>query len=227
MSFVTLLPSERKYVVGKILCLGQNYADHAKEMGGQTPSTPVIFLKPPTAIIKDGQPIEVPRISSDVHHEVELAVLLEKGGKDIPQSSAFGHVAGYAVGLDMTMRDVQKEAKAAGNPWAVAKGFDTSAPLSSFVPKANVSDPHRLSISLKVNGVERQRSNTAKMIFKIDFIIAYLSTIFTLEEGDVIYTGTPEGVGRVVPGDLIDAEIEGVGTLHHPVVARRANAGMS
>ena len=227
MSFVTLLPSGKKYNVGKILCLGQNYADHAKEMGGETPSTPVIFLKPATAIIGNNEPIELPSISSDVHHEVELAVLLGKGGKDIPQSSAYEHIAGYAIGLDMTMRDIQKEARRAGNPWTVAKGFDTSAPLSPFVSRTNVNDPHRLSISLKVNGVVRQRSSTSKMNFRIDFIIAYLSTIFTLEEGDVIYTGTPEGVGKVVPGDVIDAEIEGVGTLHHPVVARRPSVGKS
>ena len=219
MSVVTLLPSGKKYSVGKILCLGQNYADHAKEMGSKAPSTPIIFLKPSTAIIEDGQPIVMPKMSKDVHHEVELTVLLGKRGKNIPREKAYEFVDGYAIGLDMTMRDLQKEAKAAGNPWSIAKGFDTSAPLSPFIEKKKVGDPNNLEISLKVNGVERQRSNTSNMIFKIDFVIAFLSTIFTLEEGDIIYTGTPEGVGKVTAGDVIDAEIKGVGKLHHPVVA--------
>lgn len=223
MSVVTLLPSGKKYSVGKILCLGQNYADHAKEMGGNVPSTPIIFLKPSTAIIGNGKPIVLPTISDEVHHEVELTVLLGRKGKNIPQANAFDYVEGYAVGLDMTMRDRQREAKAAGNPWSIAKGFDTSAPLSPFVAKTQVADPNNLNISLKVNGVERQRSNTSKMIFKIDYIIAFLSSIFTLEEGDIIYTGTPEGVAKVSAGDVIDAEITGVGTLHHTVVAAPDN----
>ena len=133
MSVVTLLPSGKKFSVGKILCLGQNYADHAKEMGSQAPSTPIIFLKPSTAIIEDGQPIVLPRMSKNVHHEVELTVLLGKRGRNVPQEKAYDHVEGFGVGLDMTMRDVQKEAKVAGNPWSIAKGFDTSAPLSPFI----------------------------------------------------------------------------------------------
>ena len=219
MSVVTLLPPGKKYSVGKILCLGQNYADHAKEMGSKAPSSPIIFLKPSTAIIENGQPIVLPQMSKDVHHEVELTVLLGKRGKNIPRENAYEFVEGYGIGLDMTMRDLQKEAKAAGNPWSIAKGFDTSAPLSPFTPKKSIKDPDNLEITLSVNGTECQRSNTSNMIFKIDFIIAFLSTIFTLEEGDVIYTGTPEGVGRVSAGDVIDAEISGVGKLHHPVIA--------
>ena len=222
MHVVSLLSSHKKYAVGKILCLGQNYADHAKEMGGIPPTTPIVFLKPSTAIIGDGDPIVLPKISRDVHHEVELTLLIGKSGKNIPQSRAFDYVEGYGIGLDMTMRDKQKEAKQAGNPWSVAKGFDTSAVLSSFVPKSFVKDPHALEISLKVNGKLRQRSNTSNMIFKIDVIIAFLSSIFTLEEGDVIYTGTPEGVGPVVAGDIIEAEIPGVGSLHNAVVANQS-----
>ena len=218
MSTVSLLPSHKKYTVGKILCLGQNYASHAKEMGGIPPSTPIIFLKPSTAIIEDGNPIVLPRISSEIHHEVELTVLIGKRGKNIPQSEAYEYVEGYGIGLDMTMRDKQIEAKKAGNPWSVAKGFDTSAPLSAFVPRLLVKDPHALEIMLSVNGQKRQHSNTSNMIFKIDGIVSYLSSIFTLEEGDIIYTGTPEGVGKVVAGDVIDAEIPGVGRLHHTVI---------
>jgi 5-carboxymethyl-2-hydroxymuconate isomerase len=210
--------------VGKILCLGQNYAKHAKEMGAAAPTSPIIFLKPSTAIIENGEAIVLPTISDDVHHEVELTVLLGKQGKDIPQSKAFDYVAGYGIGLDMTMRDRQKEAKAAGNPWSIAKGFDTSAPLSPFISKDNVNGPDNFEITLSVNGKERQHSNTSNMIYKIDYIIAFLSSIFTLEEGDVIYTGTPEGVGKVVAGDVIEAEIPGIGKLRHAVVAAQSNS---
>ena len=219
MKTVTLLPPGRKYTVGKILCLGQNYANHAKEMGSDPPATPVVFLKPATAIIEDGRPIILPAMSNDVHHEVELTVLIGKDGRHIAQAKAFDHVEGYGVGLDMTMRDKQKEAKIAGNPWSIAKGFDTSAPLSPFVPKSQVEDPNDLEILLRVNGKERQHSNTSNMIYKIDFVIAFLSSIFTLEAGDIIYTGTPEGVCRVAAGDVIEAEIPGVGKLRHTVIA--------
>jgi acylpyruvate hydrolase len=224
MSVVTLLPAGKKYSVGKLLCLGQNYANHAKEMGSDAPSTPIIFLKPSTAIIEDGQPIVLPWLSQEVHHEVELTALIGKRGKNIPREGALGYVEGYGIGLDMTMRDRQREAKASGNPWSIAKGFDTSAPLSPFVSKSAVPNPDDLNISLRVNGVERQKSNTSNMIFKIDYIVSFLSSIFTLEEGDVIYTGTPEGVGRVVAGDVIDAEIEGVGKLHHEVAPFNSKA---
>jgi len=224
MKSVTLLPSHKKYAVGKILCLGQNYAKHAKEMGATAPASPIIFLKPSTAIIENGDPIVLPKMSNDVHHEVELTVLLGKQGKNIPQSRAFEHIAGYGIGLDMTMRDRQKEAKAAGNPWSIAKGFDTSAPLSPFILTDQVADPNNLEITLSVNGKERQHSNTSNMIYKLDFIIAFLSSIFTLEEGDVIYTGTPEGVGKVVAGDVIDAEIPGIGSLRHEVVSPSSNS---
>ena len=224
MRSVTLLPTHKKYAVGKILCLGQNYAKHAKEMGAVAPSSPIIFLKPSTAVIENGEAIVLPAMSDDVHHEVELTVLLGKKGKNIPQSKAFNYIAGYGIGLDMTMRDRQKEAKAAGNPWSIAKGFDTSAPLSPFISKDQVNNPDNLEITLRVNGKERQHSNTSNMIYKIDYIIAFLSSIFTLEEGDIIYTGTPEGVGKVVEGDVIDAEIPGVGKLHHAVVSAQSNS---
>ncbi|MGA7160420.1 MAG: fumarylacetoacetate hydrolase family protein [Bacteroidota bacterium] len=219
MKIVTLLPSRKKFTVGKILCLGQNYANHAKEMGGTPSTSPIIFLKPSTAIVENGDAIVLPKISEDVHHEVELTVLIGKQGKNIPQSKALDYVEGYGIGLDMTMRDRQKEARTAGNPWSIAKGFDTSAPLSPFIYKSLVPSPDNLDIMLSVNGKQRQHSNTSNMIYKIDYIIAFLSSIFTLEEGDVIYTGTPEGVGKVVAGDLIEAEIPGIGKLHHPVIS--------
>jgi 5-carboxymethyl-2-hydroxymuconate isomerase len=217
MKTILLLPAGKEFRINNIFCIGKNYADHAKEMGGDIPKEPVIFLKPTSAVIPNGSPIIIPPMSSNIHHEVELTVLIGKGGKNIRRSSAMDHVAGYGVGLDMTMRDRQSEAKKAGNPWAVSKGFDTSAPLSPFVAASSVGDPHELEITLKVNGAVRQHSNTKHMIFRIDVLIEYLSSIFTLEEGDIIYTGTPEGVAQVVAGDMLEAVIPGVGTIAHTV----------
>ncbi|HLP15515.1 MAG TPA: fumarylacetoacetate hydrolase family protein [Bacteroidota bacterium] len=218
MSTALLTPSQAELRINTIFCLGQNYAEHAKEMGSAAPTTPVIFLKPNAAVIANNEDIIIPAHSSNIHHEVELTVLIGKGGKQIPRERALDHVAGYGIGLDMTMRDRQLEAKKAGLPWTIAKGFDTSAPLSPFVDSRMVADPHALEIQLSVNGELRQHSNTRNMIFRIDAIIAFLSGIITLTEGDVIYTGTPEGVARVVSGDVIDASIAGIGALHHRVV---------
>ena len=218
MRSVILRDSNEAIPVGKILCLGRNYAEHAREMDAEIPERPLVFLKPSTALIQDGEQIAIPSISKDVHHEVELVVLIGKGGKDIPRESAYHHVAGYGVGLDMTLRDIQAEAKKMGLPWSVAKGFDTSAPVSHFVQKASVPDPHSLTLSLKVNGRIRQKSTTARMIFRIDEIISYVSSLFTLERGDLIFTGTPEGVGPVTSGDMLEAELESVGTLRVGVI---------
>jgi acylpyruvate hydrolase len=199
--------------VGKILCLGQNYAAHAREMHAELPTIPVVFLKPPTALLEPGGVVRLPTISHDVHHEVELVVVIGKTGSRIETSEAMGYVAGYAVGLDMTMRDIQTKAKKHGHPWTIAKGFDTSAPLSEAVTKESVPDPHTLDIFLRVNDSLRQSSNTSKMIFRIPEIIAFLSSVFTLEEGDLIFTGTPEGVGPVSPGDVLEATLQAVGSL--------------
>jgi 2-keto-4-pentenoate hydratase/2-oxohepta-3-ene-1,7-dioic acid hydratase in catechol pathway len=199
--------------VGKILCLGRNYAAHAREMKSEIPSTPVVFMKPSTALLPSGGVIRIPPISHDVHHEVEMVVVIGKAGKDIPRDRAMEHVGGYAVGLDMTLRDVQAEAKQKGLPWTVAKCFDTSAPLSPAVRTSAVADPHALDISLRVNGAVRQASNTRNMLFTIPDIIAYCSSVFTLEPGDLIFTGTPEGVGPVAAGDTLTAELESVGSL--------------
>jgi 2-keto-4-pentenoate hydratase/2-oxohepta-3-ene-1,7-dioic acid hydratase in catechol pathway len=217
MSFALLTPSNTHVRINTIFCLGQNYADHAKEMGADAPTSPIIFLKPSSAVIADGEDIVLPSMSANVNHEVELTVLIGKKGKNIPAEEAYRHVAGYGIGLDMTMRDRQLEAKKAGHPWTIAKGFDTSAPLSPFLEAHLVPDPNVLEISLKVNGTLRQYSTTGRMIFKIDTIIAFLSTIFTLNEGDIIFTGTPEGVAPVQTGDIIDASITGIGSLHHRV----------
>ena len=205
---------------GKIVCLGRNYIEHAKEMKADVPTTPVLFLKPASALIPDGGTILIPSISNDVHHEVEMVVLIGTGGTDIPVGRAMQHVGGYAVGLDMTLRDLQAEAKKKGLPWTVAKGFDTSAPISSFVRAEAVVDPHSLDIRLTVNGQKRQESNTRNMIFRVEQMISFISSIMTLESGDLIYTGTPEGVGPVQPGDTLKAELQHVGSLSVSVARR-------
>jgi 2-keto-4-pentenoate hydratase/2-oxohepta-3-ene-1,7-dioic acid hydratase in catechol pathway len=189
-------------------------------MGADIPKLPVVFLKPSTALIHDKGNVVIPRISADMHYEVEMVVVIGKHAKDVRPEDAYNHIGGYAVGLDMTLRDIQADAKQKGLPWTLAKGFDTSAPISDAVEKSRVSNPHQLQLSLKVNGDRRQESNTSNMIFKIDFIVSYLSSIFTLEPGDLIFTGTPEGVGPVRPGDVLEAELEAVGSLRVGVISQ-------
>lgn len=193
--------------VGKIVCIGQNYAEHIKEMKAEVPKTPVFFLKPTTAIIKNGDEIVLPSISNDVHHEVELTVLVGKDGKNIRPEDSKNHIAGYGVGLDMTMRDVQSEAKKKGLPWTLAKGFDTSAPVSEFIPASQITDPSSLFLQLKVNGAVRQHSGTHDLIFSVDKLISYISQFVTLEAGDIIFTGTPQGVAQVKSGDRLEAAL--------------------
>ena len=206
----------------KIICLGRNYAEHAKELGHEAPKEPVIFLKPPSALIGPNQTIILPRKSREVHHEVELAVIVGKRGKDIPRERAMDYVLGYTIFMDITARDLQSEAKKKGLPWTVAKGFDTFAPIGPrIVPKEEL-DPSDLEIGLRVNGEVRQLSRTSKMIFKIPEIIEYISSIMTLEKGDIIATGTPEGVGPLRHGDIVEAWIEGIGVLKENVLAEKS-----
>jgi 2-keto-4-pentenoate hydratase/2-oxohepta-3-ene-1,7-dioic acid hydratase in catechol pathway len=219
MKSVVLLPSNRKIRINNIFCVGQNYAEHAKEMGSSVASSPIIFLKPSSAVIENGEPIVLPKMSTNIHHEVELTVLIGKSGRNIPKPEAMNYVSGFGVGLDMTMRDVQLEAKQKGMPWSIAKGFYTSAPLSHFIEKSKIENPHNLEISLKVNGVIRQHTNSRKMNFKIDDLISFLSSVFTINEGDIIYTGTPEGVSQIIAGDILEAEIPGIGKIIHRVIA--------
>jgi acylpyruvate hydrolase len=198
---------------GKLICIGRNYAKHAAELGNEVPEEPMLFLKPSTALVGHGGRIVLPRQSSDVHHEVELVAVIGRGGKDIPRESALDHVDGYAVGLDMTARDIQSAAKKKGHPWTVAKGFDTFAPLGEIVAAHVVSDPQKLSVELKVNGETRQKGSTADMIYPVAELVSYCSSIFTLMPGDLIYTGTPEGVGPVKDGDELVATITGLPEL--------------
>ncbi len=212
MTVVDPLTSEPKNI-GKILCIGRNYARHAAEMHDSVPKRPVIFLKPTTSLIRSGGSIVLPPMSSDVHHEVELVVMIGRTGRSIPEDNSLTYVAGYALGLDMTARDLQSEAKARGNPWSVAKGFDTFAPLGDFVPANEIADPQDIKLSLQVNGEIRQDGHTRDMIFTVSYLIAYCSRIFTLERGDLLYTGTPEGVGPVFQGDRLEATSHQLPTL--------------
>jgi 2-keto-4-pentenoate hydratase/2-oxohepta-3-ene-1,7-dioic acid hydratase in catechol pathway len=196
--------------VGKILCLGRNYRAHAAEMGSDVPTEPVVFLKPPTALLEEGEPIRLPSFSREIHHEVEMVLLVGREGRDIPREEALEYVIGYGVGLDLTARDLQAEAKKKGLPWTLAKGFDGSAPLSRFVRADEVEDPGALDLELTVNGVVRQSSNTRLLVFPVDDLIMRLSRWFTLSVGDLIFTGTPEGVGPIGPGDRLEMRL---GTL--------------
>jgi 5-carboxymethyl-2-hydroxymuconate isomerase len=202
-----------EYPIGKIICLARNYVDHIRELGNETPTQPVLFMKPSTSVIGDGEVIHIPVYSRECHHEVELAVLIGRGGKDIPEDEALAHVVGYGVALDMTLRDVQNELKKKGLPWEIAKGFDTSCPLSEFVASEEVGDPQMLRLRLEVNGEVRQDGTTDHMIHPVRKIVSHISTIFTLEPGDVILTGTPSGVGQVRAGDRLQAELAGLVTL--------------
>lgn len=207
MATATLQGTTTPIPIPKIICVGRNYAEHAKEMKADVPTTPVLFLKPPTAVIHNHGNVLIPVVSKELHHEVEMTVLIGKGGKNISRETAMQHIAGYGVGLDMTLRDVQSEAKKKGLPWSVAKGFDTSAPLSDFVPANSISNPHQLNVELAVNGSVRQKGSTSDFIFTLDRLLASISQIFTLEPGDVIFTGTPEGVAQTVAGDTLLARL--------------------
>lgn len=199
--------------VGKIVCLARNYVDHIKELGNATPDAPVLFIKPATSIVASGGEIMIPTYSDECHHEIELAVLIGQNGRNIPVERAMEYVAGYGVALDMTLRDTQAELKGKGLPWEIAKGFDTSCPLGEFVPATQVSDPHDLQLTLTVNGEVRQNNSSGLMMRRIPETIAHVSTIFTLEAGDLLLTGTPAGVAKVISGDRLVARIDGLPQL--------------
>lgn len=209
--------TNQQFTIGKIVCLARNYAEHAQELGNETPSAPVLFIKPASSVIGDGDTVQIPAYSRECHYEVELAVLIGRQAKNVATDKALECIAGYGVGIDMTLRDVQNQLKAKGLPWEIAKGFDTACPLSDFVPVGQVTDPHALNLMLAVNGEIRQNGTSSDMINRIPQIIAHISAIFTLEPGDVILTGTPAGVGQVRAGDVMTAEIVTVGRLTVPV----------
>lgn len=201
------------FPIGKLLCIGRNYAGHAAEMARDVPEEPMVFLKPASAVIRTGGTVRLPPQSQEVHHEVELVAAIGDGGKNIPPDEALSHVAGYAVGLDMTARDLQTMAKERRHPWSVAKGFDTFAPLGPLTDAASIQDPQALTLRLTVSGEVRQEARTRDMIFPVEALVHYCSQIFTLNPGDLIYTGTPSGVGPVRDGDVLEATATGCKSL--------------
>ncbi|KAJ7264878.1 hypothetical protein B0H12DRAFT_1201099 [Mycena haematopus] len=209
----------------QIVAIGRNYMEHVKELNNTAPKEPFFFLKPTTSYISSGGTVEIPS-GIIAHHEVELGVVIGKGGRDITQADAESHVAGYALAVDMTARNLQEHVKKRGLPWAAAKGFDTFTPIGSFIPKDQVADPHNLGISLKINGAFKQNGTTADMIFKIPRLIEHISSIMTLEEGDLVLTGTPSGVGQVSPGDTVECALadstgKQLATLDFVAIARQ------
>ncbi|GMH18778.1 hypothetical protein Nepgr_020619 [Nepenthes gracilis] len=208
----------------KIVAVGRNYAAHAKELGNVVPKEPVLFLKPTSSYLANGGTIEIPHPLESLDHEVELAVVIGQRARDVPESVAMDYVGGYALALDMTAREIQSSAKAAGLPWTVAKGQDTFTPISSMLSKPEVPDPENLELWLKIDGETRQKGSTKDMIFKIPFLISHISSIMTLLEGDIILTGTPQGVGPVKAGQKITAGITGLLDVHFEVGLRRRPA---
>jgi len=196
--------------IGTMYCIGKNYEKHAKEMGGELPKDPVVFIKPPAAYIPDGSSVILPDFSDNVHHEVELVVVIGKDCSNIRSDQARNVIAGYAIGIDVTLRDIQQKAKEKGLPWAVAKGFVTSAPISKIIPESEFGDEIPFfDVKLEVNGDIRQNGNTKDMARPVGLLIEYLSKVFTLRTGDCIFTGTPEGVGKINSGDKLIAELSG------------------
>ncbi|KAJ4956483.1 hypothetical protein NE237_013266 [Protea cynaroides] len=208
----------------KIVAVGRNYVAHAKELGNAVPKAPIIFLKPTSSYLPNGGTIEIPHPWESLDYEVELAVVIGKKARDVSQASAMDHIGGYALALDMTARELQSVAKSGGLPWTVAKGQDTFTPISSVLPKSMVPDPDNLELWLKVDGEIKQKGTTKDMMFKIPFLISHISSIMTLLEGDVILTGTPEGVGPVKAGQKITAGITGITEINFDV-QKREKAG--
>ncbi len=207
------------FPVHRIYCVGRNYADHAVEMGHDPDKEPPFFFqKNPDNLLPAGEDFPYPTKTEDVHHEIELVVALAKGGQDIAVDQALEHVYGYAVGLDMTRRDLQAEAKKLGRPWEVGKAFEQSAPCGPIVPAAHIGHPAAGAIWLKINGETRQQGDLDQLLWKVPEAISYLSGLFALQPGDLIFTGTPAGVGPVQRGDQLHGHIDGIGDLEVRVV---------
>lgn len=206
--------SEARFPVGRIYCVGRNYADHAREMGHDPDrEPPFFFMKAANSVVESGSTIAYPVGTKDVHHEIEMVVAIGKGGKNIPVEKALEHVWGYAVGLDMTRRDLQGEAKKMGRPWEMGKSFDESAPISPLRPASKIGHPAKGAIWLKVNGQVKQQGDLAMQIWSVPEQINYLSNLITLQPGDLIFSGTPAGVGPVKAGDKLEGHVDGVGEL--------------
>jgi fumarylpyruvate hydrolase len=203
-----------RFPVRRIYCVGRNYAAHTREMGGDpTREDPFFFMKPADAIVMNGATLPYPPATRNLHHEIELVVALKGGGSNVPADKVLDLVYGYAVGLDMTRRDLQNAAKAGGKPWDMGKGFDRSAPITALKPASRIGHPAKGAIWVKVNGTVKQSGDLADLIWSVPETLAYLSGLVELAPGDLIYTGTPDGVGPVVAGDLLEGHVDGVGDL--------------
>ena len=219
---VPVVGTEAQFPVHRIYCVGRNYEEHAKEMGFTGREPPFFFMKPADAIVVAPPgattPLPYPSLTTNLHHEIELVVAIGKGGTNIAAADALSHIYGYAVGLDMTRRDLQNDMKKQGRPWSIGKGFDYSAPIGPITPAAQAGDVGKAGIWLQVNGVDRQRSNVAQLIWNIAETIEHLSAAWELQPGDLIYTGTPEGVGAVVTGDVLEGGVDGLGSIRLKLV---------
>ena len=214
---VPVIGTQDRFPVHRVYCVGRNYEEHAKEMGFTGREPPFVFLKPADAIVAveagDTGSIPYPSLTKNLHHEIELVVAIGVGGKNIASADALKHIYGYAVGLDMTRRDLQGEMKKAGRPWCIGKGYDHSAPIGPITPVALAGDIHNAEVYVQVGGQDRQRSNVSKLIWNIAETIEHLSAAWALQPGDLIYTGTPEGVAAVVSGDTMVGGVAGLGEL--------------
>ena len=219
---VPVVGSNDRFPVHRIYCVGRNYEEHAKEMGFTGREPPFFFMKPADALVVvnagDTGQLPYPSLTANLHHEIELVVAIGKGGKNIPAADALSHIYGYAVGLDMTRRDLQNDMKKQGRPWCIGKGFDASAPIGPITPAAQAGDVQHAAIWLQVNGADRQRSTVAQLIWNIAESIEHLSAAWELQPGDLIYTGTPEGVGAVVTGDVLEGGVDGLGSIRLKLV---------
>lgn len=197
----------------KIIAIGRNYAEHAKELNNPVPTTPVIFMKPDTALLKDNKPFYHPNFSEDIHHEIEMVLKINKEGKHVSEKFAGNYFDEIGLGVDFTARDIQSRHKEKGLPWELAKAFDGSAPISNFVSKSTFSNIYNLNFRLNINQQTRQQGNTKDLLFSFERIIAFVSSYITLKKGDLIFTGTPQGVGKVNIGDRLEGYLEDVKML--------------
>lgn len=210
---VVLTGSGDLFPVRRVFCVGRNYAEHAREMGSNPDREPPFFFAKPADAVVSGPSVPYPPATANLHHEVELVAAIGRGGTNIPVDAALDHVWGYTVGLDLTRRDLQDIAKKGGRPWDMAKGFDASGPVGVLQPAATIGHPGKGAITLDVNGQRRQTGDLADMIWSVAEVVAHLSGLVALAPGDLIFTGTPAGVGAVVRGDRLEARIDGVGVL--------------
>ncbi len=209
---MTLTLGSRHYTPQRIFCIGKNYVEHVKELGGSAPAQPVVFIKPATCLVPPGEAIPVPAHGHNLHHEVELVALIGRAGKNIAEADAPSHIAGLALGLDLTLRDVQADLKQKGHPWEISKAFDHSAPLGDLIPFDGGVALDNIAFECRVNGNVCQTGNSGEMIFSIPTLIHYRSDIWKLEEGDLVFTGTPAGVGPLKRGDRVEVHSDLLGS---------------